>query len=287
MHEVAAAGPTIKSERQVDDNEQQHRRREASNGRDEQRESSVTGNASKMQIATSPISGAEERSQQLAGSMGSNCCAGCREPIRDKFIFSVIDLHWHQDCVQCADCSLKLNERCYTFDGKLYCRSDYWRRFGPKCFACRESIERNELVQRIKGNRVYHLKCFTCNECHKQLKAGEQLHLIDGKRLLCKQDYSQQLAGSKSGLAGKSNGFEQARAGTQQAQQPQQQQQQQTYYTLTSNQQQHQAAGGEKLQAVQQQVKQLERVGKLGLVGGSRHSLSGGEEELDELDPYA
>lgn len=118
-----------------------------------------------------------------------NRCAGCREHIRDKFIFAVIGLYWHQDCVRCSVCSTKLNERCYTFDGKLYCRVDYWRRFGPKCFACSETMDRSELVQRIKENRVYHLKCFTCNDCHKQLKAGEQLHLIDGKKLLCEQDY--------------------------------------------------------------------------------------------------
>lgn len=122
-------------------------------------------------------------------SGAENCCAGCRAPIRDKFIFSVIDLHWHQDCVRCVDCALKLDERCHTLEGKLYCKLDYWRRFGPKCFGCRETIEPRELVQKIMGNRVYHLKCFTCAHCNKQLRAGEQLHLIEGKRLLCNQDY--------------------------------------------------------------------------------------------------
>lgn len=147
----------------------------------------------------------EGRGAQLVGAGGlrsaspalllRSSCAGCRKPIRDKFIFSVIEQHWHQDCVKCSDCSLKLNERCYTFEGKLFCKLDYWRRFGPKCFACGEPIGRQELVQRIKGNRVYHLKCFTCNCCQKQLEAGEQLHLIDDMKLMCKQDFSQ-LGGS-------------------------------------------------------------------------------------------
>lgn len=122
-----------------------------------------------------------------------NCCAKCRKPLREKYILSVDDQHWHQDCVQCADCSLKLTDRCYTIDGKLYCKLDYWHRFGPKCVNCLQSIEPSELVQRIKGNQVYHLKCFNCYDCGRQLEFGEQLHLIDGKRLLCKQDYQKQL----------------------------------------------------------------------------------------------
>lgn len=119
----------------------------------------------------------------------SNNCAGCQMPIKDRFIFSVIEQNFHQDCVRCVDCSVGLNERCYTFDGKLYCRHDYWRRFGPKCRACMEPIKPTELVQRLKDNLVYHLACFNCQDCKRHLKAGEQLHLIDDKRLLCKQDF--------------------------------------------------------------------------------------------------
>lgn len=144
-----------------------------------------------------------EGSLLLAAKVGGNCCAGCNELIKDKFIFNVIDLNWHQECVQCSDCFKKLNEKCYTFEGKLYCRLDYWRRFGPKCFACKELIEDSELVQKVRssgkgfqqqqpngGLQIYHLECFTCSDCNRQLKQGEQMHLVDnGKRLLCKQDY--------------------------------------------------------------------------------------------------
>ena len=130
------------------------------------------------------------------------CCAKCNQLIRDKFIFSVIDLHWHQECVQCSVCCSNLSERCYTFEGKLYCKEDYWQQFGPKCFECLQPIGANELVQRIKGNRIYHLKCFNCVECGRRLEFGEQLHLIEGGRqLLCKRDFllKQQLPQSGSG----------------------------------------------------------------------------------------
>lgn len=119
----------------------------------------------------------------------NNRCAGCSKLIKDRFIFSVIEQNFHQDCVRCADCSLSLNERCYTSEGKLYCRSDYWRRYGPKCSACQEPIKPTELVQRLRENLVYHLDCFVCQDCKRHLQAGEQLHLIDEKRLMCKSDY--------------------------------------------------------------------------------------------------
>ena len=119
----------------------------------------------------------------------TNCCAACQMPIKDRFLFSVIEQSFHQDCVRCADCSLALNERCFTVEGKLYCRIDYWRRFGPKCSACAEPIKPTELVQRLKENLVYHLSCFVCQDCKRHLRAGEQLHLIDEKRILCKRDF--------------------------------------------------------------------------------------------------
>lgn len=145
-------------------------------------------------------------SKASLGDEARSVCAGCSGPIRDKFIFSVIDLLWHQDCVQCSDCSERLHERCFTYNGKLYCPQDYWYRFGPKCYACREPIDKSELVQRIKGNRVYHLKCFTCSQCKRRLERGEQLHLIDDKQLLCKQDYQQLNSNSGSSSSELNNG---------------------------------------------------------------------------------
>lgn len=134
----------------------------------------------------------QQQQQHQQGQIGeqlNNRCAGCSMPIKDRFIFSVIEQNFHQECVRCADCSSNLNERCYTFDGKLYCRLDYWRRYGPKCSACQDLIKPTELVQRLRENLVYHLNCFVCQDCKRHLQAGEQLHLIDEKRLLCKRDF--------------------------------------------------------------------------------------------------
>lgn len=129
----------------------------------------------------------QQQSKQQQQAIG---CAQCRMPIRDRFIFNVIEKNYHKDCIRCADCSSSLNDKCYTFEGKLYCRQDFWHRFGPKCSACQESIKSSELVQRLKGgNLLFHLSCFSCRDCKRQLQAGEQLHLLDDKRLLCERDF--------------------------------------------------------------------------------------------------
>ena len=54
-------------------------------------------------------------------------CAGCERPILDRFLLNVLDRAWHDACVQCCDCSLKLTEKCFSRDGKLYCKMDFFR----------------------------------------------------------------------------------------------------------------------------------------------------------------
>ena len=54
-------------------------------------------------------------------------CAGCECPILDKFLLNVLDRTWHADCVQCNDCKITLTEKCFSRDGKLYCRQDFHR----------------------------------------------------------------------------------------------------------------------------------------------------------------
>ena len=62
------------------------------------------------------------------------------------------------------------------------------RRFGAKCGGCEQEIGPSELVRRARS-RVYHLKCFTCVLCNKQLSTGEELYMLDENRFICKDDY--------------------------------------------------------------------------------------------------
>ncbi|KAL3858232.1 hypothetical protein ACJMK2_012829 [Sinanodonta woodiana] len=115
-------------------------------------------------------------------------CAGCERPILDRFLLNVLDRAWHAQCVQCSDCGITLTEKCFSRDGKLYCRNDFFRRFGTKCAGCSNGISPNDLVRKAK-NKVFHLKCFTCMICRKQLSTGEELYILGENKFLCKDDY--------------------------------------------------------------------------------------------------
>ncbi|XP_064612413.1 LIM/homeobox protein Lhx1-like [Liolophura sinensis] len=115
-------------------------------------------------------------------------CAGCERPILDRFLLNVLDRAWHAKCVQCCDCKSSLTEKCFSREGKLYCRTDFFRRFGTKCAGCSQGISPNDLVRRAR-NKVFHLKCFTCMVCRKQLSTGEELYVLDENKFICKEDY--------------------------------------------------------------------------------------------------
>lgn len=62
------------------------------------------------------------------------------------------------------------------------------RRFGTKCAGCAQGISPNDLVRRARS-KVFHLNCFTCMMCNKQLSTGEELYIIDENKFVCKDDY--------------------------------------------------------------------------------------------------
>lgn len=54
-------------------------------------------------------------------------CAGCERPILDRFLLNVLDRAWHIKCVQCCECKTNLSEKCFSREGKLYCKNDFFR----------------------------------------------------------------------------------------------------------------------------------------------------------------
>ncbi|XP_050686691.1 LIM/homeobox protein Lhx1-like [Eriocheir sinensis] len=139
------------------------------------------------------------------------CCAGCDKPIMDKFLLTVLERTWHAECVRCVDCGCALTDKCFSREGKLFCRSDFFRlvseadgwqpRFGTKCSGCLQGISPQDLVRKAR-DRVFHLKCFTCCVCRKQLSTGEELYVLDENKFICKQDYMGGKAMSDSFPAG-------------------------------------------------------------------------------------
>ncbi|XP_023321181.1 insulin gene enhancer protein ISL-1 [Eurytemora carolleeae] len=117
-------------------------------------------------------------------------CVGCHSPIHDQFILRVSpDLSWHAACLKCNECQMFLDETCTCFvrDGKTYCKKDYVRLFGAKCDKCGCAFGKNDYVMRAK-NRIFHLECFRCVACERQLIPGDSFALREDG-LFCNQHH--------------------------------------------------------------------------------------------------
>uniref|UniRef100_A0A4W3GVX5 LIM homeobox transcription factor 1-alpha n=1 Tax=Callorhinchus milii TaxID=7868 RepID=A0A4W3GVX5_CALMI len=117
-------------------------------------------------------------------------CQGCERVIGDRFLLRVNDSFWHEQCVQCTGCREPLAITCYCRDKKLYCKHDYEKLFAAKCSGCLETIAPTEFVMRAQKS-VYHLHCFCCCVCERQLQKGDEFVLKEGQ-LLCKSDYEKE-----------------------------------------------------------------------------------------------
>ncbi|XP_058059414.1 insulin gene enhancer protein isl-1 [Anopheles bellator] len=129
-------------------------------------------------------------------------CVGCGGQIHDQYILRVApDLEWHAACLKCQECRQFLDESCTCFvrDGKTYCKRDYVRLFGTKCDKCGSSFSKNDFVMRAK-TKIYHIECFRCSACARQLIPGDEFALRDGGSLYCKEDHDHLEKTSQNGL---------------------------------------------------------------------------------------
>ncbi|XP_071485491.1 LIM/homeobox protein Awh-like [Diadema antillarum] len=142
-------------------------------------------------------------------------CAGCEKPIVDKYLLRIgRGLSWHVTCLRCLECeeSLSSHQSCYFKDQHVFCRRCYSREFGTKCARCLRSIDASDWVRRAREN-VYHLACFACDNCKRQLSTGEEFAMIENK-VLCKSHYLELMEaacrsngdGSGSEYGGEGNG---------------------------------------------------------------------------------
>jgi hypothetical protein len=67
---------------------------------------------------------AEDR---VSGKVSVVLCGVCCRPICDRYIMRVVDVSYHERCLQCCVCGARLAHTCFTRDSKLYCRLDYDR----------------------------------------------------------------------------------------------------------------------------------------------------------------
>ncbi|KAK6481119.1 LIM/homeobox protein Lhx2 isoform X1 [Huso huso] len=108
-------------------------------------------------------------------------CAGCGGKISERYYLLAVDKQWHMRCLKCCECKLNLESEltCFSKDGSIYCKEDYYRRFSvQRCARCHLGISASEMVMRAR-DVVYHLNCFTCTTCNKMLTTGDHFGMKD------------------------------------------------------------------------------------------------------------
>ncbi|ESO09833.1 hypothetical protein HELRODRAFT_97219 [Helobdella robusta] len=96
-------------------------------------------------------------------------CAHCNEPILNKCV-TALDQTWHPEHFTCYSCGKPLgDEGFHERDGLIFCPSDYFNHFAPKCGACGQAIVENFITAL---DQQWHPNCFACFECRRPFGAS-------------------------------------------------------------------------------------------------------------------
>ncbi|XP_066596050.1 LIM/homeobox protein Lhx3 [Prorops nasuta] len=115
-------------------------------------------------------------------------CGGCQEAILDRYVLRVLERCWHARCLTCRDCGVRLTDKCFARNNHVFCKDDFFKRFGTKCAGCSQGLAPSQVVRRA-SDLVYHLTCFSCALCSRQLDTGDEFYLMEDRKLVCKPDY--------------------------------------------------------------------------------------------------
>ncbi|NXT80196.1 LIMK1 kinase, partial [Zapornia atra] len=92
-------------------------------------------------------------------------------------------------CCRCCECGASLSHQYYEKDGRLYCKKDYWARFGELCHGCSEQITKGLVM--VAGEQKYHPECFSCLNCRTFIGDGDTYALVERSKLYCGHCYYQ------------------------------------------------------------------------------------------------
>ncbi|XP_042777757.1 LIM domain kinase 1 isoform X2 [Panthera leo] len=90
---------------------------------------------------------------------------------------------------KCCECSASLSHQYYEKDGQLFCKRDYWARYGESCHGCSEHITKGLVM--VAGELKYHPECFICLTCGTFIGDGDTYTLVEHSKLYCGHCYYQ------------------------------------------------------------------------------------------------
>ncbi|KAK6469564.1 LIM/homeobox protein Lhx2-like [Huso huso] len=142
------------------------------------------------ETSTHQSRGAFKQIQGHREVLGERCvvCAGCGGRVYDRYFLLAVDRQWHAGCLRCSLCQCALDAQltCFSKDGAIYCKEDYYSRFCVQCCArCGLGVPASSLVMRARDS-VFHLRCFTCLPCGAVLQPGD-LFTMRGGDLYCQR----------------------------------------------------------------------------------------------------
>ena len=91
---------------------------------------------------------------------------------------------WRFKKYYCTNVKATINIRCCIFNTFIFI---LFRIFGAKCSKCHQACTKNDFVMRARDN-MYHIDCFRCVACSRQLIPGDEFALKDDE-LFCKADH--------------------------------------------------------------------------------------------------
>uniref|UniRef100_A0A4W5PBJ8 LIM domain kinase 1 n=1 Tax=Hucho hucho TaxID=62062 RepID=A0A4W5PBJ8_9TELE len=106
---------------------------------------------------------------------GTQCASGGIIALHTSFLTCSIS--------RCCECSASLSHWYYEKEGRLFCKKDYWAKFGELCHGCNDPITTGLIM--VAGEQKYHPECFTCLNCRAFIGDGDTYALVERSKLYC------------------------------------------------------------------------------------------------------